>query len=104
MVAVVVVVVVVVVVMVTTTYNGTTMMVVVLLRMRMIVTTAATFVARPTDSRRGRILRPIMFAIRECPVAPITPVGFRWNISTSDALVVARLDRILRSQHRRTSW
>lgn len=103
-----VVVMVVVVVMVTTTDTGSTsssmMVVLLLLRMRMIVATAAPFVARSTDGRRGRVLRTVMFAIRECAVAPIAPVSFGRNISPSDALVVAGLDRILRSQHRRTSW
>lgn len=105
MMVVMVVVVVVVVVMVTTTDTSSSMMVLLLLRVRMIVTTAATFVACPTDSRRERVLRPVMFTIRERTVAPIAPVSFGRNISTSDALVVAAgLDRhILRSQHRRTS-
>lgn len=98
-------VVVMVVVVVTTTDTGSMMVVLVLLRVRMIVTTAATFVAHPTDSRRGRVLRPVMFAIRKRTIAPVAPVGLGWDISSSDALVVAAgLDHhILRSQHRRTS-
>lgn len=97
-------VVVMVVVVVTTTDTGSMMVVLVLLRVRMIVTTAATFVAHPTDSRRGRVLRPVMFAVRKRTIAPIAPVGLGWDISPSDALVVAAgLDHhILRSQHRRT--
>lgn len=97
-------VVVMVVVVVTTTDTGSMMVVLVLLRVRMIVTTAATFIAHPTDSRRGRVLRPVMFAIRKRTIAPVAPVGLRWDISPSDALVVAAgLDHhILRSQHRRT--